>query len=312
MRALNPLQFGANVDPATDGLPLAFRVAEFADQNGFDMVTIQDHPYNRRHVDTWTLLTAIGVKTKRVKVGTNVTNLPLRPPVMLAKSAATLDVLTDGRVELGLGAGALWPGVVAMGGEERSSGEAFRAFDEALHLMKGLWANAGRPFTYEGETYQVRGALFGPKPVRGTIPVWVGGAGPKMMNLTGRMADGLWLSSTYHQPSALPHFFTQVDDGADQAGRNPADIRRGYNLMGIVDYGQFGAKPAGLQEGVIYGSPHDWVDLLVQIATEYGADTFNFWPLASDDNDHIAQLQAFAQDVMLGVKSAVDGEKAGK
>lgn len=305
MPARNPIMFGANIDPSTENVSLAFQIAAFADANGYDLVTIQDHPYNRRHLDTWTLLTAIGVKTERVHLGTNVTNLPLRPPAMLAKSAATLDVLTNGRVELGLGAGAFWQGVTALGGEERTPGEAFRAFEDALHIMKGLWASAGRSFSYVGSVYHVRGAQFGPKPVQATIPVWVGGAGPKMMNLTGRMADGLWLSSSYHPAETLPKFFAQVDAGAAEAGRNPAAIRRGYNLFGIVDYGQFGGKPSGLQAGTLYGTPGEWVAMLTRIASEYGVDTFNIWALAQDDNDHIEQLRAFAAEVIPGVKTSV-------
>src|SRR5207244_699216 len=81
------------------------RQAIAADELGFDVVGIQDHPYQRRFFDTWTLLTAIAMRTDRITVFPDVANVPLRPPAMLAKAAATLDILSDGRLELGLGAG---------------------------------------------------------------------------------------------------------------------------------------------------------------------------------------------------------------
>jgi alkanesulfonate monooxygenase SsuD/methylene tetrahydromethanopterin reductase-like flavin-dependent oxidoreductase (luciferase family) len=98
--------FGLNVDPSAENRELAFDLATLADRTGIDVVASQDHPYHRRHLDTWTLLTALAISTSRVKVLTNVANLPLRPPSVLAKSAASLALLTGGRVILGLGASA--------------------------------------------------------------------------------------------------------------------------------------------------------------------------------------------------------------
>ena len=123
------IQFGIAIDPSSADAEEPFRRAQVADENGVELITLMDHPYNTNLFETWTLLTALAMKTERVHVGTNVANLPLRPPAMLAKMAATLDVLSNGRVELGLGAGAYWPGVEAMGGPNRSAGEAYRAFE---------------------------------------------------------------------------------------------------------------------------------------------------------------------------------------
>ena len=97
------LLFGANVDPSTDNLQNSLQIAALADSLNLDMLTIQDHPYQKRFLDTWTLLTYIAAKTNRIHIGTNVVNIPLRPPAMLAKTAATLDVLSNGRMELGIG-----------------------------------------------------------------------------------------------------------------------------------------------------------------------------------------------------------------
>src|SRR5438094_10504607 len=95
-----PVRFAVFVTPQASERPL--RLAGLADELGFDGVGVQDHPYQRRFFDTWTLLTAIAMRTERITVFPDVANLPLRPPAMLAKAAATLDILSGGRLELGL------------------------------------------------------------------------------------------------------------------------------------------------------------------------------------------------------------------
>src|SRR4030088_907609 len=87
-----------------------------ADRSGLDLVGVQDHPYQRRFFDTWTLLAYAAGRTERVRLVPDVLNLPLRLPALIAKSAASLDVLSGGRVELGIGAGAFWDAIAAMGG----------------------------------------------------------------------------------------------------------------------------------------------------------------------------------------------------
>ena len=86
-----------------------------ADEGGIDLVGIQDHPYQWRYVDTWTLIAWLAARTERIRFFPDVANLPLRPPAVLAKAAASLDVLSGGRVELGLGAGAFWEAIGADG-----------------------------------------------------------------------------------------------------------------------------------------------------------------------------------------------------
>ncbi len=101
-----PIQFGINIDPNVTALALSQELAALADQSGIELIGIQDHPYNGAHMDSWTLLSFLAARTSRVRFLPNVANLPLRPPALLAKAAATLDILTHGRVEVGLGAGA--------------------------------------------------------------------------------------------------------------------------------------------------------------------------------------------------------------
>ena len=126
------LEFGVSVEPLADPPEWAARVAVAADRAGLDLVGIQDHPYQRRFVETWTLICTLVPLTERIRFFPDVASLPLRPPAMLAKAAASLDVLSGGRVEMGLGAGAFWDAIVAMDGPRRSPGEAVRSVEEAI------------------------------------------------------------------------------------------------------------------------------------------------------------------------------------
>lgn len=297
---LSPL-FGLSIDPAADDPQEPIRRAQAADRYGLDLITVMDHPYNRRLFESWTLLTALAMVTERVHVGTNVASLPLRPPAMLAKQAATLDVLTGGRVELGVGAGAYWPGIAAYGGPKRAAGAAYTAFKEALHIIRGMWEHAGGSFTYKGEIYQVRGAHPGPAPAH-NIRIWVGASGPRMLRLTGRMGDGILVSTTYQSPQRLLEINEQIDEGAAEAGRAPAAIRRGYNLMGVLDLGRSDTKITEREANNIYGPVEEWVEQLVRFYWEYRQDTFIFWPVSGN---RMVQIEAFAQEVVPAVREAL-------
>src|ERR687889_1980754 len=134
------LEFGASVEPLAEPPDWAARMAKAADRAGLDLVGIQDHPYQRRLLHTWTLISTLVPVTERVRFFPDVANLPLRPPAMLAKAAASLDVLSGGRVEMGLGAGAFWDAIQAMGGPRRGPGEAVLSVEEAIHVMRLMWS----------------------------------------------------------------------------------------------------------------------------------------------------------------------------
>src|SRR2546423_11758156 len=153
----NPPLFGLNIDPSAKNLELAYNLAQLADSTKLDFISIQDHPYNANFFDTWTLLTFLGARTQNMRLLTNVVNLPLRPPAMLAKAAAALDILTDGRVELGLGAGGFWEGIVSYGGTQRGPGEAVSALEEAITIMR-IPSQPGSP----GQTVNISGKVYQP------------------------------------------------------------------------------------------------------------------------------------------------------
>src|SRR3712207_7723812 len=150
------LEFGASVEPLADPPDWAARVATATDRAGLDLVGIQDHPYQRRFFDTWTLISTLVPVTERIRFFPDVANLPLRPPAVLAKAAASLDVLSGGRVEMGLGAGGFWDAIQAMGGPRRSPGEAVRSVEEAIQVMRLVWSQE-RSVRFGGGNYTLRG-----------------------------------------------------------------------------------------------------------------------------------------------------------
>src|SRR5206468_4596227 len=153
---------------------------------GLDYVAVQDHPYQRRFVDTWTLLSMIAASTTRVGLFPDVADLPLRPPAVLAKAAASLDVLSGGRFELGLGAGGFWDAIEAYGGPRRTPAEALAALAEAIEVIRLVWSGE-RNLRFEGAHYRLKGAHSGPVPVH-QVGIWLGAYGPRAVQLTGRVA----------------------------------------------------------------------------------------------------------------------------
>ena len=133
------LLFGTFVTPSSRDAEGVIALAQLAEQAGLDLVTFQDHPYQPAFLDTWTLLSYVAARTTTVRLAPNVANLPLRQPAVLARSAASLDILSGGRLELGLGAGAFWEAVEAMGGQRRAPGDAVEALAEAVEVVRAVW-----------------------------------------------------------------------------------------------------------------------------------------------------------------------------
>src|SRR5690348_5274113 len=177
------LLFGCFLPPTAGHATQVLALADEAESRGLDLITVQDHPYQPAFLDAWTLLSVIAARTTRARVMPNVANLPLRPPAVLARSAASLDVISGGRVELGIGAGAFWDAIEAMGGPRRSPGEAVEALAEAIAVIRALWSGERTP-RIEGEHYRLAGAKSGPVPAH-PIGIWVGAYGPRMLRLTG-------------------------------------------------------------------------------------------------------------------------------
>src|SRR5882757_9990592 len=188
------LVFGTFLTPAVDNPDRVIALAQLTEQVGLDLVSFQDHPYQPRLMDAWTLLSVVAAQTQRVKVTTNVANLPFRHPVVLARSVATLDLITGGRVELGLGAGGFLDAVAANGGPRRTAGESVEALEEALAIIREVWTPEGGGIRLEGKHYQLSGAKRGPAPAH-DVEIWLGAYKPRMLAVIGRLADG-WVPSS--------------------------------------------------------------------------------------------------------------------
>ncbi|GII99855.1 hemerythrin HHE cation binding domain-containing protein [Sediminihabitans luteus] len=287
------LLFGTFLTPSAADAERVVALARVADETGLDLVALQDHPYQAKFLDAWTLLSVIGASTVNVRVALDVANLPLRDPAVLARSHASLDRLTGGRVELGIGAGAFWDAIAANGGPRRTPGEAVESLAEAIAIVRDLWAEDSGSVRRRGTHYDVHGAHPGPAPAH-DMAIWVGAVGPRMQRLVGRLADGWWPSMAYLGPEKLAEANARIDQAAADAGRAPADVRRLYNVNGRFGRGA----------GMLQGSPQDWAEQLAALTLEHGTSAF---VLATDD---AGTIRRFATEVAPAVRELVDGERA--
>lgn len=175
------LEFGAFITPTSRVPHQALERSLLAEELGLELVTYQDHPYQVSLLDTWTLMAYVAARTERIRIAPNVLNLPLRHPAVLARAAASLDLLSGGRFELALGAGHFWDAIEAIGGVRLDPGQSVAALDEAILILRETWdAGAAGGVRVEGSQYQVLGAERGPGPAH-PIPIHVGGYKPRML-----------------------------------------------------------------------------------------------------------------------------------
>jgi alkanesulfonate monooxygenase SsuD/methylene tetrahydromethanopterin reductase-like flavin-dependent oxidoreductase (luciferase family) len=225
------LLFGTFVTPTSKDPQRPVELARLSEDAGLDLVTYQDHPYQPAFLDTSTLLAYVAARTERIQLAANVTNTPLRPPAVLARAAASLDLLSGGRFVLSLGAGAFWEAIVAMGGRRLEPAAAVDALAESLAVIREIWDVEQRGgVRIDGKHHRVLGAKRGPAPAH-PVPIWVGAYGPRMLRLIGRLADG-WVVTLARLPGeeSLAGLNAVIDESAVAAGRSPAAIRRVLNI----------------------------------------------------------------------------------
>ncbi|AWW41359.1 LLM class flavin-dependent oxidoreductase [Streptomyces cadmiisoli] len=285
------LSFGLSLTPAADAFEQAQRLARRADDDGLDYLAVQDHPYQAGYLETWTLISHLSASTSRISFMTDVADLQLRPPTMLAKAAASLSLITGGRVQLGVGGGAFAEAIASMGGLPRR-GEKMVAFtEESLHLMHQ--ALAGGVVRMQTAHHAVTGYHAGPRPPA-PVQLWLGAQKNRMLAVTGRSADG-WISplNIYVPPEEVPWRQQLIDDAATAAGREPSSVRRIYNVIGTI--GAHGEGPG------LNGSADMWAETLSDWAVRLGFDTFVFWPAADAEE----QLSLFTSEVVPAVRARV-------
>jgi alkanesulfonate monooxygenase SsuD/methylene tetrahydromethanopterin reductase-like flavin-dependent oxidoreductase (luciferase family) len=298
----NDLQFGFFLDPATGEPERTLEIAHILDDLEYDLIGIQDHPYQQKHFDAMTLIGYVLAQTNKIRVFPDVANLPLRPPAMLAKQAATLDQLSGGRLELGLGAGAFWDAIRAMGGPVREPKEALASLREAMSLIRAYWS--GQTVRHNGEIYQAMGARPGPLPAH-EIGIWLGVIGPRALRLTGELADGWIPSMSYVPPSQAAKSNAIIDEAARAAGRDPSAIRRIYNIGG--DVSPVVESGSSDDDSQIVGPRDHWVEVLTHLAVDHGFSTFVLWGVPT-----APRLRMFIEDIAPAVKEHVADVRAGR
>src|SRR3954469_19337550 len=286
------IELGVFVVPDAAGRDAVVEQVELADRAGLDLVGIQDHPYQRRFLETFALLGFLAARTSRIRLFPDVANLPLRLPGVLAKAAASIDLLSGGRFELGLGAGAFWEGIGAMGGPTRSGPESVDALEEAIQIIRLMWSGE-RSIEFKGEHYEIDGLHPGPQPAH-PIGIWLGAYGPRMMRVVGRLADG-WIPSLPRMPlEDVPPRVKAIDEAAEKAGRDPAGIRKIANVGGRITDG-------GAPTGWLQGPPEHWIEELTRLHTYFGFDGF---VMSFGDDDPLEKIERLATEVAPAVRAA--------
>jgi alkanesulfonate monooxygenase SsuD/methylene tetrahydromethanopterin reductase-like flavin-dependent oxidoreductase (luciferase family) len=206
----------------------ALSAAQAAEAAGFSGVTFSDRPHDPI-LDGWTLATAVAVRTERIRVFHATLNIPYRFPSVLAKEAATLDVISNGRLDLCLGAGgeANRPLYDSLGVPLAAPSERMTDLEDAVQIMRGMWAN--EKFTYHGRAFQVEDVNGLPKPVQNPIPIWLGARMPRSLRQVGRWADGFMKNGGWGTIDEMRELNQAVDAAAVKAGRDPGRLRHIVN-----------------------------------------------------------------------------------
>ncbi|MFC9544277.1 MULTISPECIES: LLM class flavin-dependent oxidoreductase [unclassified Streptomyces] len=296
-----PLSFGVNAEPSAAAWPLTRLMSRRAEDSGLDYIAVQDHPYQPGHLEAWTLISHLSAHTDRISFLTDVADLQLRPPAMLAKAAASLSVLTDGRVQLGVGGGGIPDAIASMGGPARRGRDMVAYAEDALGVLRT--ALPGGPVQVDSPYHAIGGYQAGPVPPK-PVGVWLGAQKAKMLALAGRVADG-WISplNIYVPPEEVPSRQRIIDEAALAAGREPRSLRRVYNVTGAI--GPLGAPRSG--RGLV-GDVRRWVDTLTEWTVDLGFDTFVLWPAADPER----QLALFADEIVPAVRERVEAERSGR
>lgn len=247
-----PLRVGIKLsqDAPIESYKAVWRIA---DEGRFDHCWAMDHLASigpigddRPIFDGWELLAGMAVATSHVRIGLLVTGITYRNPALLAKIATTVDHLSDGRLEFGIGAA--WATneheMYDISGLDHRVG----LFSEGLQILRSLWTEERTNF--EGRYYNMRNAVANPKPIQKPYPpIWVGSGGPAMLKLTARHADVWNVSGPAGRDveSALAGW-RQIEEACAAIGRDPGEIRRSVQLPAGDDPAEILERVHGFHE----------------------------------------------------------------
>lgn len=226
--------------------------AKRAEDLGFDSVWVSDHFYYSfarygadpapiASLEPLTTLAGIAAVTQRVRLGTLVLCSAFRHPALLARVVASIDLLSRGRLDLGLGAGWMREEFDAFGYRFGTTGERFGSLEESLDVLRRLFG--GDPVTYDGPTVALREAVLAPAPERGPA-LWVGGkGGPRLLRLAARLADG-WNLVWRVAPETYVGKVSDVRAACDAIGRDPATFGLSVGLYSLIGEDEASARAA--------------------------------------------------------------------
>lgn len=222
-----------------------------AESAGFDSVWVSDHFFldwgryggsadTKAALECWTTMAAVAACTERVRIGSLALCNDFRNPALVAKMAASLDVLSNGRVDVGLGAGWYEPEYRAAGLEFSAPGDRIRRLGESLQIVGRLLA--GEELFFDGEHYSMAGAVCRPAPVqKPRPPLWAGGKGDFLVKTAARHADG-WNFSWIGSPAVYSERSRAADDACEQIGREPTSLRRSAGVYLLAGRDQSDAR----------------------------------------------------------------------
>jgi F420-dependent oxidoreductase-like protein len=230
----HPLRFGLKNSGQATTIRMLRDTWRIADDAGFDHVWDFDHlasigagGVDQPVYEGWTLQAAMAEATHRVRIGCMVTGNTYRHPVLLAKMAVTVDHLSNGRLELGIGAA--WAEdehrMYGIEGLEHRVGR----LRESLEVMTSLWANERTNF--DGRYYQLKDAIANPKPIQEPHPpLWIGASGDQVLMIVARYAD-VWNLAGASTPDSASEVSQKLEDACAKVGRDPKEIRRSIQHM---------------------------------------------------------------------------------
>jgi alkanesulfonate monooxygenase SsuD/methylene tetrahydromethanopterin reductase-like flavin-dependent oxidoreductase (luciferase family) len=297
----HPLRFHVLLLPNVEWAELRARVVQL-EELGFDVAALADHFVDWTNpaapwFESWTSLAALAEATSAIRLTTVVTQIPLRNPAMLARQVLTLDHISKGRIELGLGSGlTIDPSYAMTGLPNWDAGERVERFAEYVELVGQLLSQ--EVTTFSGRFYQVDGAVMNPRPVQSPRPsIMVAALGPRMMRHAARYAD-IWNSLSF-----LPSFDQQlvetqercasIDRYCEAIGREPSRLRRSYTMFDTE------ARPRG---GAIsyYDSPESFVDQVSKVIELGISDVGLYYPLTASQ---LPVFERIAIDVLPGLRA---------
>jgi F420-dependent oxidoreductase-like protein len=310
-----PISLGAHVGQQNMGAADMRALWRKLDQRGFDWISAWDHFYEAPpaggtvdHFEALTTLGALAVETQRARLGCLVFYVGYRNPALLAKAATTLDHLSGGRFELGIGAGWHQWEAHAYGYDFPPVATRLDMLDEAATIIRSMLTR--QRTTFDGRHFRVTDASCLPRPLQATLPLWIGGVGEKRtLRLVAKHADG-W-NAAYVSPQQYARLSAILDSHCEALSRDPQSVRRAVNVafnLAVDRRGvereasqlqqQWGPAAERIAQGALLGTPTEATDRILQYARA-GATDINIALRSPFDAE---ALDAYIEDVMPRVR----------